>query len=195
MFSGRHTGEPGYHSQTRVLTRVLRISLTFAAAAVWIGAATPSHAAGTDSPPPKPVHDKTKSAQHDKTKSKQTQNNREDAWQVEYRRAVTLIKADKFADGLQALEALNRPDDANVLNYMGYANRKLGNMDKARTYYEAALKINPDHKGALEYYGEFKVIQGDIEAARRHLVKLEVLCGTSCEEYRDLKEAIRSAGQ
>lgn len=191
MFSGRRTGKPGFRS----LARAMRVLLALAAAALWTAAATPSHAAGTDSPPPKPAHDKTKSAQHDKSKSKQTRSNREDTWQVDYRRAVTLIKADKFADGLRALEALNRPDDANVLNYMGYANRKLGNMDKARSYYEAALKIDPEHKGALEYYGEFKVIEGDLDAARRHLVKLEVLCGTSCEEYRDLKEAIERAGQ
>lgn len=111
-----------------------------------------------------------------------------------YQHAVSLIKSGDYAGGLAQLKALNKPDDANVLNYMGYASRKLGNLSDAQRYYDAALKINPKHKGAHEYYGELEVMRGKIDNAKKHLAALKTLCGTSCEEYRDLKEALEKAG-
>ncbi len=56
--------------------------------------------------------------------------------------------------------------------------------------YERALKLDPQHAGALEYQGELFVILGEPDKARANLVLIEAICGTGCEEYVDLAEAI-----
>jgi Flp pilus assembly protein TadD len=86
--------------------------------------------------------------------------------------------------------SLDMADSPDVLNYIGYANRRMGRMDEARTHYEGALALDPGHRGALEYFGEWHVEMGKIEDARRFLGRLEAACGTGCREYQDLAEAI-----
>ena len=61
-----------------------------------------------------------------------------------------------------------------------------------------SLQINPDHKGANEYIGEAYLELKQPAKAKIHLDRLAKLCGPSCEEYRDLKqafEAYRAAGK
>jgi hypothetical protein len=62
----------------------------------------------------------------------------------------------------------------------------------AENFYQAALKIDPKHKGALEYYGMLKLKNNDLAGAESLLVKLDKVCFFGCEEYTDLKEAIRN---
>lgn len=83
--------------------------------------------------------------------------------------------------------------NADALNLLGYASRKSGALDQAAEYYDAALSIDPDHLGALEYQGELFIMTGDIDAARANLARLVDLCG-SCEEQEDLAEALAQAG-
>jgi Flp pilus assembly protein TadD len=95
----------------------------------------------------------------------------------------------------QALTELLRVDqivakNADVNNLLGFASRKLGQYSQAGIYYVKALKINPNHLGALEYQGELFLIQKKVTLAKQNLAKLKKLCGTSCEEYLDLKKAI-----
>ena len=95
----------------------------------------------------------------------------------------------------QALTELKRVDqvvakNADVNNLLGFASRKLGQYSQAGVYYVKALKINPNHLGALEYQGELFLIQKKAALANQNLAKLKKLCGTSCEEYLDLKKAI-----
>ena len=95
----------------------------------------------------------------------------------------------------QALVELKRVDrivmnNADVNNLLGFASRKLGQYSQAGAYYVKALKINPNHLGALEYQGELFLIQKKVTLAQQNLAKLKKLCGTSCEEYLDLKQAI-----
>ena len=95
----------------------------------------------------------------------------------------------------QALTELKRVDqvvakNADVNNLLGFASRKLGQYSQAGVYYVKALKINPNHLGALEYQGELFLIQKKATLANKNLAKLKKLCGTSCEEYLDLKKAI-----
>jgi hypothetical protein len=61
----------------------------------------------------------------------------------------------------------------------------------AEKYYQAALKIDPDHRGALEYYGELKLMNKDLPGAESLLARLDKACFFGCEEYTDLKEAIQ----
>lgn len=95
----------------------------------------------------------------------------------------------------QALTELARVDqivinNADVNNLLGFASRKLGKYGQSGVYYMKALEINPAHLGALEYQGELFLIQKKVTLAQQNLAKLKRLCGTSCEEYLDLKQAI-----
>jgi hypothetical protein len=60
----------------------------------------------------------------------------------------------------------------------------------AERFYLAALKIDPKHRGALEYYGELLLMKNDLAGAELMLTRLDKACVFSCEEFRDLKEAI-----
>jgi tetratricopeptide (TPR) repeat protein len=109
-----------------------------------------------------------------------------------YVEAVRLINDHRYQD---AITALGRAEVAfgphpDVLTYTGYAWRKLGQYDRAETYYREALAIAPNHRGATEYYGELMVERGDLPGARRMLAKLETLCSFGCVESEDLRRWI-----
>src|SRR3954462_14182724 len=105
------------------------------------------------------------------------------------------VKAKEYAKAVPLLErALNdNLRDADTNNLLGYSHRKLGNAPTALVYYQRALQIDPNHKGANEYLGELYVEMKDLPKADERLQKLAQVCGTSCEEYRDLKAAIDEA--
>ena len=85
---------------------------------------------------------------------------------------------------------------ADVVNYIGYIHRKLGKMAEAQMYYEAALHMKPDHRGALEYYGEWYCMMGNIDKARQNLGRIAELYGTSTKEYVALAKMIdETSGQ
>jgi len=44
-----------------------------------------------------------------------------------------------------------------------------------------------------EYLGEAYVIKGRLDLAREQLQRIESICGSTCEEYRDLAEAIQGS--
>jgi tetratricopeptide (TPR) repeat protein len=102
------------------------------------------------------------------------------------------IEAKDWNTAIKALSsaALRDTRNADIQNYLGYAHRQLGQMEKAFAYYEQALKLNPRHRGAHEYAGEAALIAGDLPRAQRHLGALERICLLPCEEYDDLKAAI-----
>ncbi len=81
---------------------------------------------------------------------------------------------------------------ADAYNLLGYSYRNLGDYKRAAQFYTRALKLDPNHTGALEYQGVLFVKTGELEAAKANLAKLKSICGTGCEEYRDLAAAIGS---
>ncbi len=81
-------------------------------------------------------------------------------------------------------------NNADVKNLLGFTSRKLGQYSQAGGYYARALQIDPKHLGALEYQGELFILQKKVALAKRNLATLKRLCGTSCEEYVDLRDAI-----
>ena len=85
------------------------------------------------------------------------------------------------------------PQNADALNLLGYVSRKSGDMTNAASYYQAALAINPNHFGALEYQGEMFVMLNQMDDAKANLAKLEAECAP-CEEYDDLAKALTDAG-
>jgi tetratricopeptide (TPR) repeat protein len=111
---------------------------------------------------------------------------------TELAKVTTLLNANNFKHALADLKIIDSEfkNNADVNNLLGYSSRKLKQYKPAATYYEKALKINPNHIGALEYQGELFVLTNKVAAAKKNLVKLEKLCGLSCDEYLDLKKAI-----
>lgn len=103
------------------------------------------------------------------------------------------IKAEKYELAIQQLQSANEVSSADWNNLLGYSLRKKQPPDLvgAEKYYQAALKLDPDHRGALEYYGKLKLINNDLPGAEALLVRLDKACTFGCEEYSDLKEAVK----
>ena len=103
------------------------------------------------------------------------------------------IKAEKYDQAIQQLQAANETSSADWNNLLGYSLRKKQPPDLAgaEKYYQAALKIDPNHRGALEYYGMLKLSKNDLPGAEALLARLDKACLFGCEEYSDLKGAIQ----
>ncbi len=104
--------------------------------------------------------------------------------------AFALAKAERYAEALAVLDLLQDPNTAVALNYRGYATRKLGRVEEGIGYYLKSVALDPEYAQVREYLGEAYVQQGDIASAKAQLRAIEKICGTSCEEYTDLAEAI-----
>ena len=72
------------------------------------------------------------------------------------------------------------PDDADVLNLLGYGYRKSGDFDQARGYYLQALAVDPKHRGANEYIGELYLETGQLDKAEERLAVLDDDCWLGC---------------
>ena len=107
--------------------------------------------------------------------------------------ARSSIKAEKYNQAIQQLQAANETGAADWNNLLGYSFRKKQPPDLAgaEKYYQVALKIDPEHRGALEYYGKLKLINNDLPGAEALLARLDKVCIFGCEEYSDLKSAIQ----
>ena len=103
------------------------------------------------------------------------------------------IKSENYNQAVQQLQAANETSSADWNNLMGYSLRKKQPPDLvgAEKYYQAALKIDPNHRGALEYYGQLKLTNNDLPGAEALLARLDKACTFGCEEYSDLKEAVQ----
>ncbi len=102
------------------------------------------------------------------------------------------IKAQNWTAAVAELKRVDSPANADWNNLMGYAQRKLAPPDlvAAQRHYDAALRINPQHQGALEYAGELALMKGDLATAEKHLATLGRLCSSPCEPLDDLKQAV-----
>jgi Flp pilus assembly protein TadD len=102
------------------------------------------------------------------------------------------IKSNDYDQALKQLQSVNEVNSADWNNLMGYSLRKKQPPDLAASekYYQAALKIDPSHRSALEYYGELLLMKKDLPGAEAMLARLDKACLFSCEEYRDLKASI-----
>jgi Flp pilus assembly protein TadD len=110
-----------------------------------------------------------------------------------------MIKDKKWTEAIDELKRVNDPASADWNNLMGYSLRKARtpDLEGAERFYTEALRINPNHRGALEYSGELYLIKGDLPTAEKRLTTLDKACTFGCEEYTDLKKAIdryRAAG-
>jgi Flp pilus assembly protein TadD len=106
--------------------------------------------------------------------------------------ARVLIQKKQWSAAVDELKRLNDTGSADWNNLMGYSLRKGSPPDHAgaERFYDAALRIDPNHRGALEYSGELYLITGDLPKAEQRLAALDKACTLPCEEYTDLKKAV-----
>lgn len=102
------------------------------------------------------------------------------------------IDKKQWPAALAALRKVNDTRSADWNNLMGYTLRKSSPPDlaAAEQHYNEALRIDPRHRGALEYVGELHLMQGDLPKAEARLATLGTVCQQRCEEYQDLKKGI-----
>ena len=111
----------------------------------------------------------------------------------DFANARQLILSGQFEAGGAAMRALKLDDEPNVAAYIGLAQLKLGRIDEAKSWYDRALKADPNHKLTLSFYGMLHAEQGDLPGAQADLDRIGKLCGgTECNEYRALQGVISS---
>ncbi|OYQ29347.1 hypothetical protein B7L09_02375 [Pseudomonas mandelii] len=116
-----------------------------------------------------------------------------DADRTDY--AYRLAKDGRYEEALALLDTLKNPNTAKALNYRGYATRKLGRTDEGIGYYLQSVKLDPQYAQVREYLGEAYVIKGRLDLAQEQLQQIKSICGSTCEEYQDLAEAINDSSK
>lgn len=89
-------------------------------------------------------------------------------------------------------ETDNADTSADWNNLMGYTMRMLEmpDLEASEKHYIKAVELQADHKGALEYYGELKLQQNDLEGAKKFVERLTEVCPDGCEELETLKKSV-----
>lgn len=177
------------------LTQALRHFGILAAAALIVTAVSlkpaPVAAMGTDNPPPPSDDSGKKKKKGSSAIELQEQQLAQEKFLRDYRAARDRILAGDYKGGIAAMHALGHDDHADVANYIGYANRKMGNYDQSKVWYEKALATDPQHVRTWSYYGMWHMEQGNRLKAEDYLDKVKAICGAvTCEEYRQLKAVI-----
>jgi tetratricopeptide (TPR) repeat protein len=120
----------------------------------------------------------------------------------DYTSAKRLIKHQEYASAIPHLEAALRqhPKDADIMNYLGYSHRMVGVTEQADArdkdfqtslaFYQAALAIDPLHKGVHEYLGELFLQMNNLNAAHHEMNELVILCPEGCDERDALSKAL-----
>jgi tetratricopeptide (TPR) repeat protein len=171
---------------------MLHHAAMFAAIALLVTAFTIKPVAvfamGTDTPPPT---DEKKDKKKGSAIEEQEQQFAYAKFLRHYRAARDIIIAGDYKAGIAAMHALGHDEHPDVANYIGYANRKLGNYDQSKVWYEKALAADPNHVRTWSYYGMWHMEQGNRLMARDYLAKVNALCGnTTCKEFIELKAVI-----
>ena len=111
------------------------------------------------------------------------------AWLTDVRKS---IKDKKYDDAYQKLVDANQTGSADWNNLMGFTARKKSSpeLDRSEYFYKEALKIDPNHLGTLEYYGELFLMKEDMKGAVTMLERLQKACPKGCEQIQELKTSI-----
>jgi len=181
------------------LTTALRHAGVLAAAALLVTAVSfkpaPVLAMGTDTPYP-PSDDSSKKKKKggsaiEQPEQQLAQEKLQAKFLRDYRAARQIILSGDYRAGIAAMHALGHDAHPDVANYIGYANRKMGNYDDSKVWYEKALAGDPNHVRTWSYYGMWQMEQGNRLKAEDYLAKVKLLCGsTDCKEFIELKAVI-----
>jgi tetratricopeptide (TPR) repeat protein len=151
----------------------------------------PDIAAAAASPNPAPPSQTYQPTTHMKKSAKKKKTSSAEDFLAGYHAAYALIHDHgDYVGGIAALRALGYDDNADVATLLGYASRKLGRYDDAKSWYERALAADPNHAVTWSYYGMWQAEQGNLLKAKDDLEKVRLICGTDCRPYKILKDAI-----
>ena len=109
-----------------------------------------------------------------------------------YQAVRELAYAGKYDAALTVLAAMSDQSDDRVLTYLGFINRKMGNVERGLDYYDVALKLNPDNILARSYLGQALVEQGEIEMAQAQLDEITARGGAGTWAEKSLRQAIQT---
>ncbi|MDF1748223.1 MAG: hypothetical protein P1V34_05040 [Alphaproteobacteria bacterium] len=114
---------------------------------------------------------------------------------VTYENGNKLAMDGKYSEAFEVLKKVVADDakNADAWNMLGFSYRNAGDSGNAWDAYEHALTIDPSHKGAHEYLGEWYLTQGDMPSAKAQLEKLKMLCPAGCTESETLEASIKKA--
>jgi hypothetical protein len=111
-------------------------------------------AMGSDAPyPPTDDNDRKKDKKKSNVIEQQEQKLAQEKFLRDYRAARDEILAGDYKAGIAAMHALGHDEHPDVVNYIGYANRKIGNYDQSKVWYEKALAADATHVRTWSYYG------------------------------------------
>lgn len=100
-----------------------------------------------------------------------------------------LARTGKYQEALGYLSLADK-SDPRVVTYIGFATRKLGDVDAALPFYRRALELNPNYSVARAYMGEAFLQKNEPAKAKAELAEIATRCGTGCAEYLDLAQHI-----
>jgi Tfp pilus assembly protein PilF len=101
--------------------------------------------------------------------------------QANYNAGVAAVTAQDWKTAVRKFSFVteNSPDMADAWNYLAYSSRKGGNPKKSEVAYKRALKIDPTHPRANEYYGELLLELNRIPEAEQRLAVLQTCCASN----------------
>lgn len=113
---------------------------------------------------------------------------------VDLESVLALIEQGKYEPAIDRLhDQLDaHPDNADIMSLLGFSYRKIRNYEDALTFYEWALRAEPEHRGANEYLGELYLETNQFDKAVEQLQILDSICSFNCDEYTKLKNRIDS---
>jgi len=88
------------------------------------------------------------------------------------------------------IELDNDQDNPDILSLLGYSYRKVLNYEDALTFYQSALRVEPEHIGANQHLGELYIETGQLDKAQSQLELIDSLSLFASSEYAQLKESI-----
>ncbi len=104
--------------------------------------------------------------------------------------AYWLAHNGKLPEALALLATVEDKENPRALNALGFATRKLGNVDAALPYYARALAIEPNYVQARAYLGEAYLAKGDLASAREQLGEIQRRGGTDNVAFAELNRQI-----
>lgn len=148
------------------------------------------HAAGSSDTPASDVTECEEGQVYDKTAKEcvdEEKSSMNDADLLDNGRA--LAYAERFDEAIVVLSKIEIRD-AEVLNYLGYATRNAGDVEKGLSYYRAALVLDPDYTLARSYMGQALLNKGDRRGAMIQLDEIEKRVGSEAREFKMLAQAL-----
>ncbi len=99
---------------------------------------------------------------------------------------------DGFSSAINQLhvELGNDPQNPDILTLLGYSYGKTKNHQNALNYYQSALQVEPQHKGANQLLGKYYLHTNQPTKALKQLALHESSSQFSSNEYTRLKKSI-----